>query len=118
MFVVDGNRVVLPFTAQGERGLASVRGPGDRRHYVHRLVAFNTASAHLPGSTRRPWGNPRALPCTRKYETHHYPDNFRRGSRPWKNSCRANMVVLSRTEHRRWHDDHPGVVFREDNPNL
>jgi hypothetical protein len=37
-FVIDGNREVLTFTAQGERGLASVRAPGDRRHYVHRLV--------------------------------------------------------------------------------
>ena len=105
MFVVDAADRVVPFVAQGERGMAAVN-VGGRRYYVHRLAAFSTVSP--PRSRWRPWGNARRRSWSGS-EVHHYPDLLRPRRAPWADSRRRNMIVWTAAEHRVWHRAHPHV---------
>ena len=104
MFVVDGTGRVLPFIAQGVRGMAAIN-VGGRRYYLHRLVAYNTAS---PPRSPRPWGNAQGRPWTGTH-VHHYPDALRPRRPPWADSRRQRMVVWTAAAHRDWHRAHPHV---------
>ena len=96
-----GKRVQLQ--PRGPRKLLSYNFPlagGGRcnrqRLDVHRVLAFNDR-----GCCNRGW-----LSWSRCLEVHHKP--FPRHA-PWTNSCRGNLVVWSRVQHRRWHELHADV---------
>ena len=75
-------------------------GPG-KRHFVHRLVAFNTYP--LRPHSGRTWGNPDSQPCDKEHETHHYYNRVNRRVPPWRNSRRENMVAWTKARHVDWH---------------
>ena len=105
MMVVANDGRIVPFTAQGERGLAAVSVQG-RRYYVHRLVAFNALPS--PHDRGRSWGNSQRLRWGTS-EVHHYADPLRPQRPPWADSRRRNMIVWSAAAHRAWHRARPGV---------
>ena len=105
---LEQDGVVLNCSRTGSRGMLSYLFPPNscpgrrrRREYLHRLLAFNLSRIN-PG--------PQPRPFSRYMEVHHgirsQPVNIQR---PWLNSRWQNLFLMTRTAHRRWHEQHPWV---------
>jgi hypothetical protein len=100
VIVVDGSGVVLPWVPHGTHRVAAINYKG-KRHFVHRLVAFNTFP--LRANRGRDWGNAAGLPCDAGHEAHHRENRVNRRVPAWLNSRRENLVAWTKTRHVLWH---------------